>query len=143
MTLGEKVAKKSSHIERIPYIRVGVSDLKKSEPFYEWVLGLDKLTEWPTGAIFDIAGVALGIESKAKPNICLLVDNVDEAYRNLKDKGVKFLAEPQDQPWGGRDAPFVDPDGNIFVIESFKCKVCGKACQTYRELLEEHLRKHR
>jgi catechol 2,3-dioxygenase-like lactoylglutathione lyase family enzyme len=48
--VGEKVAKKSSHIKRIPYIRVGVSDLKKSAPFYEWVLGLDKLTEWPARA---------------------------------------------------------------------------------------------
>jgi len=133
---------KSSHIKMIPYVRVGVSDLKKSAAFYEAVLGLDKLTEWPAGAIFDVAGVALGVEHKAKPDICLLVDDVDKAYRNLKDKGVKFLTEPKDQPWGGRDATFVDPDENIFVIESFECKVSGKVCQTYRELLEEHLRKH-
>jgi predicted enzyme related to lactoylglutathione lyase len=143
MQWARNVAKKNSYVKSIPYIRVGVSDMKKSAPFYEQVLGLDKLTEWSTGAIFDIAGVALGIEYKAKPDICLLVDDVDETYKNLKDKGVKFLTEPQDQPWGGRDASLVDPDGNILVIESFKCKICGKACQTYRELLEEHMRKHK
>jgi len=138
----KNVMKKGSHIKGIPYIRIGVSDLKKSVSFYQDILGLEKMIEWPTGAIFDIAGVALGVESKAKPDICLLVDDVDKAYRNLKDKGVKFVTEPKDQPWGGRAATFVDPDGNIFVIESFECKVCGKSCQSYRELLEEHLRKH-
>jgi len=135
--------KKSNYIKSIPYIRIGVEDLKKSASFYQDVLGLEKITEWPTGAIFDIAGVSLGIETRVKPEICLLVDDVDKAYRNLKDKGVKFVTEPKDQPWGGRTAAFVDPDGNAFEIESFQCKVCGKICQTYREFLEEHLRKHR
>jgi len=135
--------KKSSHIKRIPYIRIGVSDLKKAVSFYQDILGLEKITEWPTGAIFDIAGVSLGIELRVKPEICLLVDDVDEAYRNLKDEGLKFATEPKDQPWGGRTAAFVDPDGNAFEIESFQCKVCGKLCQTYREFLEEHLRKHK
>ena len=135
--------KRSSHIKRIPHITIGVSDLKKSVSFYQDALGLEKIGEWPTYAIFDIAGVELGLEPKAKLEICLLVDDVDKAYQNLKDEGVKFVIEPKDQPWGGRTATFVDPDGNMFVIESFQCKVCGKICQSYRELLEEHLKKHR
>jgi catechol 2,3-dioxygenase-like lactoylglutathione lyase family enzyme len=141
---GEKiVVKKSSHIKRIPYIRIGVSDLKKSVFFYQDILDLEKISEWTTGAIFDIGGVELGLELKAKPEICLLVDDVDKAYQNLKDEGVKFVTEPKDQVWGGRTAAFVDPDGNAFEIESFQCKVCGKICQSYRELLEEHLKKHK
>ena len=120
-----------------------VSDLKKSVPFFQDALGLEKMGEWPSYAIFDIAGVSFGIKPKAKLEICLLVDDVDDAYRNLEERGVKFVTEPKDQPWGVRDATLVDPDGNIFVIESFKCKVCGKICQSYRELLEEHLRKHK
>ncbi len=134
---------KSNHIKSIPYIRIGVSDLEKSVSFYHDFLGLQKISEWPTGAIFDIGGVALGLELKAKPEIFMLVDDVDKAYQDLKDKGVKFVTEPKDQPWGVRDATFVDPDGITFTIESFKCKICGKTCQTYRELLEEHLRKHK
>jgi len=135
--------KKSGHIKKIAHITIGVSDLKKSVSFYQDILGLEKMGEWPNYAIFDIAGVSFGLEPKEKLEICLLVEDVDKAYGNLKDKGVKFVTEPKDQPWGVRDATFVDPDGNKFVIESFKCKVCGKVCQTYRELLEEHLRKHK
>ena len=135
--------KRSSHIKRIPHIAIGVSHLKKSVSFYQDILGLEKIGEWPTYAIFDIAGVELGLEPKAKLGIFLLVDNVDKAYEDLKDKGVKFVTGPKDQPWGGRTATFVDPDGNTFTIESFQCKVCGEVCQSYRELLEEHLKKHR
>jgi len=142
MIAGGKVMKKSSHVKKIPHIRIGVSDLKKSVAFYQDVLGLEKIGEWPTYAVFDIAGVELGLEPKAKPQICLLVDDVSNAYQDLKDKGVKFVTEPRDEPWGGQTASFIDPDGNILIIESFQCKVCGKFCQSYRELLEEHLRKH-
>jgi len=134
--------KSQSHLKRIPHITIGVSDLKNSVHFYQDILGLEKIGEWPTYAIFDIAGVTIGLEPKAKLEICLLVDDVDKAHRDLRDKGVKFVTEPKDQPWGGRTATFVDPDGNKFVIESFQCRVCGKICQSYRELLEEHLKRH-
>ena len=135
--------KRNSRIKRIPHITIGVSDIKKSVHFYQDIIGLEKIGEWPTFAIFDIAGVTLGLEPKAKLEICLLVDDVDKAYQNLKDKGAKFITEPKDQPWGGRAATFFDPDGNKVTIELFRCKVCGKVCETYREFLEEHLKKHR
>ena len=134
---------KNRPIKRIAHITIGVSDLKKSVSFFEDVLGLEKVGEWPAYAIFDIAGVSFGLEPKAKTEICLLVDDVDKTYQNLKEKGLRFATEPKDQPWGVRDATFVDPDGNKFVVESFQCKVCGKTCRSYRELLEEHLRKHK
>lgn len=134
---------KSNAIKRVPYIRIGVSDMKKAVSFYEDVLGLEKLSEWPSGAIFDVHGVALGAELKAKPEICLLVDDVDKAYHDFRQKGLSFVTEPKDQPWGVRDAAFEDPDGNRFVIESFQCKVCGAVCESYREFLEQHLRVHK
>ncbi|MDH5449980.1 MAG: VOC family protein [Candidatus Bathyarchaeota archaeon] len=133
----------SSYIKRIAHITIGVSDLTKSVSFFQSILGLRKMGEWPTYAIFDIVGVSFGLEPKSKTEICLLVDDVDKAYQNLRDKGVKFVTEPKDQPWGVRDAKLIDPDGNTFVIESLKCNVCGKTCQSYPELLEEHLRKHK
>jgi len=134
--------KKSNQIQKITHITIGVSDLKKSVSFFRDVLGLEKMGEWPAYAVFDIAGVSLGLEPKSKTEICFLVDDVDNAYQDLKDKGANFVTEPKDQPWGVRDATFVDPYGNTFIIESFRCKVCGKTCQSYRELLEEQ-RKHR
>jgi len=135
--------KKSSQIEKIAHITLGVSDLRKSMHFYQDILGLEKFGEWPVYAIFDIAGVSFGLELKGKQEICLLVDDVDIAYQNLKDRGAKFVMEPKEPSWGGRAATLLDPDGNKITIESFRCKVCGKTCQSYRELLEEHLKKHR
>jgi uncharacterized glyoxalase superfamily protein PhnB len=133
----------SNYIKSIAYIRIGVKNLEESIAFYQKVLGLDKINEWQTGAIFDIAGVSVGLELGAEPEICLLVDDVDKAYQNLKDKGAKFVTEPKDQPWGVRNATFVDQNGKTYVIESFRCKVCGKASESYREFLQEHLRKHK
>lgn len=135
--------KRNSHVKRIPHITICVSDVKTAVSFYQEILGLEKIGEWPTYAQFDIAGVGLGLERRAKPEICLLVDDVDKAYADLKDRGVKFVSEPKDQPWGARAATLLDPDGNMLVIESFECKVCGRICDTYRELLEEHLKRHK
>jgi catechol 2,3-dioxygenase-like lactoylglutathione lyase family enzyme len=107
-------------IKKVHYIRFPVSDLKRAISFYQNVLGLDKTSEWPSGAIFDVGGVQFGLELGRPPEIFLLVDNVNEAYKTLKEKGVKFVAEPKDQPWGARTATFVDPDGNKFTIEHFR-----------------------
>jgi len=135
--------KKSARAIRIPHITIGVSDLKKSVSFYQDIVGLEKIGEWPGYALFDVAGVTLGLNPKEKLEICLLVDDVDRAYQNLKEKGAKFATEPKDQPWGSQAATFLDPEGNKVTIETFHCKVCGKTCQGYREFLEEHLRKHK
>jgi predicted enzyme related to lactoylglutathione lyase len=107
-------------IERVYYIRFPVSDLKRAISFYEDVLGLKKTSEWSTGAIFDVGGVQFGLETGRKPEIFLLVENVDETYKNLKEKGVRFVSEPKDQPWGARTATFADSEGNMFTIEHFK-----------------------
>ena len=135
--------KRNSHIKGIAHITIGVSDLKKSVSFYQDTLGLEKIGEWTSYAVFDIAGVSFGLQPKGKLEKYLLIDDVDKAYRSLKDKGVEFITEPKDQPWGGRTATFIDPDGNKFTIETFHCKICNKMCHSYRELLEEHLKKHK
>ena len=107
-------------IKKIQHLTFPVSDLKKAVNFYENILGLKKTDEWGNYAIFDVGGVELALEPKGRFLIFLLVDDVDKAYIELKEKGVKFLTEPKDQYWGGRTAEFSDPDGNKFIIESFK-----------------------
>jgi uncharacterized glyoxalase superfamily protein PhnB len=37
-------------------------------------------------------------------------------YRELKNKGVSFVEELHDEIWGGRQATFRDPDGNMLEI---------------------------
>ena len=44
-------------------------------------------------------------------------DDVAATYRQLKSRGVEFVSEPQQQPWG-TFAIFKDPDGNQFVLSS-------------------------
>ena len=104
-----------------------VSDFLEAVCFYENVLGLPKRSQWSTYAVFDLCGIMLGLEpggekgvKKGVPDIYLQVDNVDEVYRELKSKGVRFLTEPQDQSWGARTAKFADPDGNVFILVELK-----------------------
>lgn len=42
-------------------------------------------------------------------------DNCRETYETLKGRGVKFLGEPKEQPWG-IEATFEDLYGNKFVL---------------------------
>ena len=50
-------------------------------------------------------------------NGSLACDDVPATYRQLRQRGVEFLGEPQTQPWG-TFAMFKDPDGNQFVLSS-------------------------
>lgn len=116
-------------IKRINHITFAVSDLKKTTSFYENILGLKKTGEWSNYVIFDVGGVELAFQPGGKkgrkegaPDIFMLVDNVDEAYKKLKEKGVKFDTEPKDQYWGGRTAAFLDPDQNMFILVQRKEK---------------------
>jgi predicted enzyme related to lactoylglutathione lyase len=104
-----------------------VSDFKEAVSFYENVLGLQKKSLWRTYAVFDLCGIMLGLEfrgergvKKGAPDIYLQVDNVDDAYGELKGKGVRSLTEPKDQSWGARTAKFEDPDGNMFILVQLK-----------------------
>jgi len=107
-------------IKRINHLTFPVSDLKKAVTFYENVLGLKKTGEWPYYVEFDVGGTDLGFELKGEQQIFMLVDDVDKEYQDLRKKGVNFVTEPKDQHWGGRTAMFADPDGNKFILVSFK-----------------------
>jgi catechol 2,3-dioxygenase-like lactoylglutathione lyase family enzyme len=111
-------------IRRIWDITLTIKDLKKAIEFYENVLGLQKKYEFDDYAGFDCGGVELGVKTwgelqpprKGEPCIDFLVDNVDEVYRTLRGKGVKFLEKPKDTLWGAYAATFTDPDGNVLQL---------------------------
>lgn len=112
-------------IERIENVTFKVTDLKRAVSFYEKTLGLKKRDEWSNYATFNIGDTLLGLdpESKGGIDIFLRVGDVDNEYKTLKEKGVYFLTEPKDQYWGGRTAKFTDPDGNKFILFSYKERV--------------------
>ena len=123
-----------------------VSDLRKAKKFYEEILCLEKKYEYSSYVGFECGGVEIGLiprpqeeqkASQTSPSIEFLVDNVDKVYKDLKSKGVKFIKELHDEPWGGRQATFTDPDGHILEIAQINWEkyfsVSAKGAQKSRE----------
>ncbi len=115
-------------IRRIWSVTLTVSDLKRAVDFYERVLGLTKKYEFKDYAGFDCGGVEVGVKTwgeggtprAGEPCVDLLVDDVDEDYRRLAERGVEFSVEPHDAVWGARIANFTDPDGNALQLTEIR-----------------------
>ncbi len=111
-------------IKRIWDITLTVADLRKAADFYENVLGFQKKYEYKDYAGFDCGGIEIGLKTWGKleqprpgePCINFLVDDIDTSYGALTKKGVLFLDEIKDTPWGSRVATFTDTDGNSLQI---------------------------
>jgi predicted enzyme related to lactoylglutathione lyase len=58
-----------------------------------------------------------GLQPGMMFNGALASANVEKTYKELLERGVEFVTEPQRQPWG-TFAIFKDPDGNQFVLSS-------------------------
>lgn len=102
-----------------------VSNLQKAAKFYQETLGLEKKYEYSSYIGFECGGVEIGLVPKLKegqkissvsPSVEFLVDDVEKVCRELKKKGVKFIKELHEEPWGGKQATFADPDGNVLEI---------------------------
>jgi catechol 2,3-dioxygenase-like lactoylglutathione lyase family enzyme len=103
-----------------------VSDLEWSVRFYRDLLGL-KLSSQDVVARFDIDGVLFEIvpaPEKTLPRhggngrLCLRVDNVEEALKELHAKSVRTgRAEPKAN---GVLGTFTDPDGNEICIWEYR-----------------------
>jgi len=105
-------------------------DMKKAREFYEGVLGLvpngeytsDYFTEYNIGDSALAIGNMDGFHPSAGGGCAIFeVEDFDEAVKELKDKGVKFVIEPMDTPVC-RMAQFQDPDGNSLMIHKRKPK---------------------
>ena len=120
-------------IKTVWSITLSVSDLERSKKFYEDVLGLDKKYEYSSYVGFECGGVEIGLRPKGTmdigkdaASIQFLVD-IDEEYRRLVKKGVKFILEPHEEPWGGKQASLHDPDGNLLEITEINWEKYFKA----------------
>jgi len=108
---------------RVWDVTLRVCDLSRSVRFYGDVLGLHKKYQFDTYAGFDCGGVEIGLApgrqaapSLDAPCVDFLVDGLDASYRQLRERGVTFVKEPQDTPWGARIAQFTDPDGHVLQL---------------------------
>jgi serine phosphatase RsbU (regulator of sigma subunit)/uncharacterized glyoxalase superfamily protein PhnB len=51
--------------------------------------------------------------------VLFMTEDVHAKYKEWSERGVHFLAEPENPVWGGTFARFEDPDGNLFGLEGF------------------------
>ncbi len=116
---------------KIGFVRVFVTDFKKSLGFYTNQLGLelDYSDEIHWAQFNSGEDVSLAIESCAADRqeqgsrlvgrfvgVTLMVENISETYEQLSGKGVEFTGKPEKQPWGGILVHLRDPDGNVLTL---------------------------
>jgi len=120
-------------------VRLLVKDYKKCFEFYTEKLGLEaawnlegcyasfKVADGIEGlALFvsDFMAPAVGNAEKTQPvgfreksMISFEVENVDETYQTLLEKGVEFINQPTDMPdWGMRVVHLRDPEENLIEL---------------------------
>jgi len=137
-------------------VRLLVKDFAKCFKFYSEQLGLepawgDENSGYANFKVADgIEGLALFVSDWMAPSvgnadkelpvgfrekslICFSVDNVDNTYATLKEKGVTFVNEPIDMPdWGMRMVHLRDPEDNLIEF----CSPLSPE-QFSKELIEE------
>lgn len=96
------------------------SDVKRSLQFYTSVLGFEESWEWgdPTnfgGVVKDDVEIFFCLNGQGSPGtwIAIIVDNVDDYYERIKDKGVRILSLPANHEWNMREMLLEDPDGHV------------------------------
>ena len=118
-------------------IQIFVSDLQKAKKWYTEVLGMKLVKEYPD---FKCVLLKLGktefdvgvpdpcwgeswdkVKVGGRTPIFFETDGIGKTVNKLKKKGVKFVEELSERPWGEMKAVFADPDGNEFnLIEELK-----------------------
>ncbi len=116
-------------INAIGFVAVPVRDIPRARKFYEEVLGLKvsdemmggKWIEYAVGEdTFAIANVSdQWTPSDQGTGAALEVEDFDEAIRRLKDRHVRFAAEPFETPCCHM-AVIQDPDGNKLIMHKLK-----------------------
>jgi predicted enzyme related to lactoylglutathione lyase len=116
-------------IKAIGFVATPVTDVKRAREFYEDALGLKVSDEmmggkWIEYAVGDdtlaIANVGeQWVPSDQGTGAAFEVEDFDEAIKRLKDRRVRFSAEPFETPCCHM-AVVQDPDGNKLMIHKLK-----------------------
>jgi len=116
-------------IKNIAFVGIPVTHMKRAREFYEAVLGLKIADEMMSGKWIEYA---VGDETLAIANVgeqwtpsdqgtgaAFEVEDFDDAIKRLKDRHVRFAAEPFETPCCHM-AVVQDPDGNKLIIHKLK-----------------------
>lgn len=122
--------------QRITFITLGVKDLETSIDFYENKFGWQR-SEMSNDNIvfFELNGISLALYSANELAKDATIEpegngfkgftisynstseeEVNTIVKELKDKGVTIVKEPQKVFWGGYSSYIADPDGNLWEI---------------------------
>ncbi len=123
-------------IDRIGTVCLFVADQDRAKDFYTRVLGMELRTDMPLAPGSKNRWIAVAPRGAATELILYLVDENWQHYKgvvgqsqavtlnvkdmkalhaDLKAKGVKFIAEPDPQPWGNQ-AIIQDSEGNRIIL---------------------------
>ena len=116
-------------IKAIGFVAIPVTDIERARSFYEEVLGLRTSDEMMGGKWIEYA---VGDDTLAVANVsdtwtpsdqgtgaAFEVEDFDEAIDRLRDRHVRFAAEPFETPCCHM-AVEQDPDGNKLIIHKLK-----------------------
>jgi predicted enzyme related to lactoylglutathione lyase len=116
-------------IKKIGFVAIPVTDIPRSQKFYEDVLGLRTSEEmmggkWSEYAVGDDTLAIANVGDQWTPSdqgtsAALEVEDFDAAIRELKDQDVPFAVEPFETPCCHM-AVVQDPDGNKLIIHKLK-----------------------
>ena len=115
-------------IKGIGFVGVPVTDLKRARAFYEDVLGLktDEMMggKWLEYGVGDDTLAIANVSDTWTPSdqgtgAALEVEDFDEAIGRLKDRQIRFAAEPFETPCCHM-AVIQDPDGNKLMNHKLK-----------------------
>ena len=112
-------------VERTDFVSVPVTDLERSTAFYSDMLGLKQLGEgkWPEFQLgenvslylLDPTNIGQEFTGPHTSPMALRVADVEQARRDLEEKGVAFEGEVFDSGVCHM-AHFADPDGNVLML---------------------------
>ena len=105
-------------------IALFTDDVPRVSAFYRELIGDPPVAEWPGGALFAAESTKILVHERAAamedgpPNEdhhALAVTELDVTCAELRSRGLTFLVEPRDYPWG-RSAYLRDPDGRLVEL---------------------------
>lgn len=116
---------------KVSSILIGVSDLTKSKPFYEEILGMTFDEFRPPFSSARLGNVEFNIEENAdyrakdwaenyiggRKQVSFHVDDLEAFLSKVSDFGGKIIQKSETKPWGWKEAIIADSDGNEFIIE--------------------------
>ncbi len=116
-------------LSRVEMVLLFVRDAQASLPFYRETLGMRVKSMSPGWIELDGGGVTVALHThvgipqkrgEAMPKVIFATDDIDDTYKVLKHRGVRFVSAPHQvhETAGvvGMAAEFQDPDGNMLSI---------------------------